>query len=68
MENNMKIVSFEECRRCTHWELDEYDDPCYECLQNPTNYASRRPLYFEEDPSKKTRSGRRRKKGSNTNV
>ena len=62
---NMKIVNFEDCRKCIHWEKDEYDDPCYECLLNPTKYASRKPLYFEEDPTKKTH---RRKKGSNANV
>lgn len=60
MEDGMKIVSFEHCRKCIHWEQDEMDDPCYECLDNPTKYASEKPLYFEERPTKKTK-----KKGKN---
>lgn len=57
-DNEMKIVNFETCRKCIHWEQDEFDDPCYECLLNPTNYASTKPKYFEERPTKK-------KKGTN---
>lgn len=53
MAENMKIVNFENCRKCIHWEQDEYDDPCYECLLNPVKYASQKPLYFEERPEKK---------------
>ena len=54
MESNyMKIVNFEKCRKCIHFEQDEYDDPCYECLLNPTNYASQTPLYFEENKERK---------------
>lgn len=53
MENNQKIVNFEKCRQCIHWQRSEHDGPCDECLENPTNYASERPLYFEEDTSKK---------------
>ena len=49
----MKIVYFSKCKKCIHFEQDEFDDPCYECLQNATNYASHTPLYFEEDPTKK---------------
>ena len=48
MEDYMKIVDFEKCKGCIHFDKDEADDPCYECLQNPVKYASEKPLYFEE--------------------
>ena len=49
-ENYQKIVNFENCKSCIHFENSEDDDPCYECLLNPTKYASEKPLYFEERP------------------
>ena len=59
MDDYMKIVNFEECRRCIHWEQDEMDDPCYECLNEPVKYASHKPLYFEEKPTNKTKKGKK---------
>ena len=56
MGDNMKIVSFEVCQKCIHWEQDEFDDPCHECLHNSTNYASQKPLYFEENPERKKKN------------
>lgn len=61
LEDYQHIVDFSKCKKCIHKEQDEFDDPCYECLQNATNYATRDPLYFEKDPTKKTR---RKKKGN----
>lgn len=55
LEENYKIVNFEHCKNCVHWEKDENDDPCYDCLNEPTKYASEKPLYFEERP--KTKKG-----------
>lgn len=53
MSENTKIVDFEECKRCIHWEKEEQEDPCYECLNEPARYASKKPRYFEEKPTKK---------------
>lgn len=52
-DNYQKIVNFEKCKGCIHFEKDENDDPCYDCLQATTNYASHTPLYFEPKPTKK---------------
>ena len=52
-EDYMKIVDFEKCKDCIHFQKDENDDPCYECLQNTSKYASQTPLYFEQNPKKK---------------
>ena len=53
MSDYNKIVNFEWCKKCVHWEQDEMDDPCYECLETPTKYASEKPLYFEQRETKK---------------
>ena len=36
------------CPRCKHSELPEWGDPCDECLENPSNEYSHKPVYFEE--------------------
>lgn len=44
-----KIVEFENwCYRCKHFEKDETERPCFECLENPVNIDSRKPTYYEE--------------------
>lgn len=43
-----KIVEFDKyCIKCKHNDIEEYEDPCNECLSNPTNANSRRPVMFE---------------------
>lgn len=47
-----KIVEFHSwCKRCKHFDKDENDDPCNECLNNGGNVESRRPVMFEEEKS-----------------
>lgn len=49
-EENTKFVDFEKyCAACKHRELDEYKDPCNQCLEigarvgtdKPDNYISK---------------------------
>ena len=40
------------CPRCKHWGTSEWMEPCNSCLNEPANYDSRRPLYFQQDPEK----------------
>ena len=45
-----KIVKFNEyCNRCVHKDVKETEDPCNECLNNPSNEDSRSPIYFKEE-------------------
>lgn len=67
MDDYMKIVNFEACRKCIHFEQDEMDDPCYECLQNPVKYASQLPLYFELDPAKAKKKKKGQVNGNSSN-
>lgn len=48
-ENDQKIVEFGKyCPKCKHCSKSESEDPCRQCLDNPTNTWSRKPLYFKE--------------------
>lgn len=44
-----KFVAFEKyCQLCRYSETRETDDPCNECLTNPTNLGSVKPVNYEE--------------------
>lgn len=50
MENNTyKEVYFDEyCKTCEHFEKEAEEDPCYDCLSEPTNLNSHKPVKWEE--------------------
>lgn len=49
MEYPEKFVRFDEfCPKCEYFKVDEGDDPCHNCLQNPVNLHSRVPTEFKE--------------------
>lgn len=49
MIGDHKEVYFSQyCSRCAHLERDGGDDPCDECLNNPSNTDSHKPVNFEE--------------------
>lgn len=44
-----KIVEFVEyCNKCKFENLTEEDEPCDECLSNPVNEDSHKPIDFVE--------------------
>lgn len=49
MQENWKEVYFDEyCPTCKHkWQKD-YEDPCNECLNNPMNLYSHKPVNWKE--------------------
>lgn len=50
MENTDIIVEFEKyCKTCKHKDLEGFYDPCNDCLDNPVNVNSEKPMYYEED-------------------
>lgn len=49
MENDYKIVDFEFCNTCKHKDVPQADDPCHDCLGEPVNLYSHRPVNYEED-------------------
>lgn len=53
MEYRDKFVDFGKyCKTCEYRDLDEWLDPCNECLDNPVNEHSKKPINYEEDEKK----------------
>ncbi len=49
MELYEKEVYFGEwCPKCVNHDKPETEDPCWDCLDNPMNIESHKPLYFKE--------------------
>ena len=49
-----KEVQFnEDCAKCVHANKGEDEDPCWDCLENPVNAYSKKPVYFKEKETKK---------------
>lgn len=54
MEEQYKEVYFDQfCIKCKHEKLAGDEEPCNECLENPTNLYSHKPVKFEEKDKKK---------------
>jgi len=50
MEYDYKEVYYDQyCSRCLHRELEEDDEPCRDCLDEPVNVYSHKPVYWEEN-------------------
>jgi hypothetical protein len=49
MEYEYKEVEFwKYCEKCKHYEVEDVKDPCNDCLDEPVNLHSTKPVYFEE--------------------
>ena len=49
MENIYKEVDFKTyCKTCEHKDLEEKFDPCNDCLAEPMNANSDKPIYWKE--------------------
>lgn len=52
-----KEVYFNEyCNRCIYYSTAESMDPCDECLSQPVNEDSHKPLYFKKTSRKRQKS------------
>lgn len=48
-----KEVYFNEyCKSCTYKEMAETDEPCSECLSEPTNWNTHRPVKYVKKETK----------------
>ena len=53
MEYPKKFVKFEKyCETCKHKNVVEYEDPCNECLDNPVNDYTDKPIKYEKEEKK----------------
>lgn len=52
-DGKTKFVDFSEyCKKCKHSETRETDLPCNDCLTEPVNEYSHKPVNFEEKEQK----------------
>lgn len=52
MESKQKEVRFDlYCKTCKYYKLDESEDPCNECLNEPSNEDSHKPVNWREADS-----------------
>lgn len=53
MEPRKKLVFFDQyCKKCAHKTTYECDEPCNECLTNPVNEDSHKPVNYIEKEKK----------------
>ena len=56
MEYPEKIVEFDKyCSTCEHKDISEQEYPCNECLSNPTNTYSRKPVNYKKETKENKR-------------
>lgn len=49
MEERYKEVYFDQyCKKCKYYEEPDAEDPCNECLDNPINVHSHKPVNYEK--------------------
>lgn len=48
MEDAYKEVYFDYCKTCQHEDKEEWKDPCFDCLDEPENLYSHKPVKYEE--------------------
>ena len=54
MIGDLKEVFYDKfCHKCVHEKLAENEEPCCDCLNEPGNVDSHRPIYFEQKGEKK---------------
>ena len=47
-QNKKEVLFHDYCKRCKHWHTPEWEDPCDECLTEPCNINSHKPINFKE--------------------
>lgn len=51
-----EVYYYKYCPQCEYFKQPEAADPCDECLAQPVNEDSHKPLYFKQAKTKKTQS------------
>ncbi len=48
-DNDVKEVFFGGyCEKCKYWMMSDNEEPCSECLEEPCNVNTHKPVKFEE--------------------
>lgn len=52
-QTNKEVYFHEYCKQCKHEKVKETENPCDECLGEPINWNSHRPVKYEEKGTKR---------------
>ena len=44
-----EVLYYVYCKKCKYASKSEAEDPCWDCLNQPVNTDSHKPVYFEEN-------------------
>lgn len=47
-QNQKEVYFHKYCKTCEHREVKNHEEPCDECLSEPTNWNSHKPVKYEE--------------------
>ena len=47
-EEYREVLFGKYCKTCKHKDCEDTEEPCNECLDNPTNLYSQKPVKYEE--------------------
>ncbi len=47
-----EVYFYQYCKTCKNREIRNHEEPCDECLDNPINLNSHKPVKYEEKESK----------------
>ena len=47
-EQYLEVYFKQYCETCKHKKKEDREDPCNECLENPVNLYSHKPVRYEE--------------------
>lgn len=54
MDEVYKEVEFDSyCPKCKHFKKLEEEDPCFDCMNEPLNLYSHRPVKYEKESKRK---------------
>lgn len=48
MDTDFIVDFYKYCEICKHRTKDEIEEPCRDCLNEPVNKNSEKPVYYEE--------------------
>ena len=47
MNNEKEVYFYQYCKTCKYCKTKEFEDPCNDCLNNPMNIDSHKPVNYE---------------------
>jgi hypothetical protein len=51
-QEHKEVYFHEYCKTCKHKDVENTEEPCNECLSNPTNLYSHKPVNYKEKEGK----------------